>query len=238
MSDGWHRYAPAVRTSRRRAWVVLVVVALGVLGACGGGDDGGDGEAKGGDDTATTASGASGGAGSSSQAAEVPKFLDDLERVCTTQVGFPGVTAYEAAPGTHPVVLFEDYRGEGFVQSSRSLPGGWAVEQDADYEDTKDLEATELVACSDRVAEQPTGVKCQFKDDDDPKGVELELVDATYQLKVYEATTGKLQHEQTLEAKNTTCPYFATFKKGDTTFVNQPSDDDYTAALKSVVAPG
>jgi hypothetical protein len=215
--------------------VVVVVVALGALGACGGGDDGGgDGDAaSAGDATTTTPA-----EGASSQAAEVPKFLDDLERVCTTQVGFPGVAAYEAAPGTHPVVLFEDYRGEGFVQSSRTLPGGWAVEQDADYEDTKDLEVAQLVACSDRVAEHPTGVTCEFKDDDDPKGVELELVDATYQLKVYEATTGKLQHEQTLEAKNTTCPYFATFKKGDTTFVNQPSDDDYTNALKPVVAPG
>jgi hypothetical protein len=215
--------------------VVVVVVALGALGACGGGDDGGgDGDAASAGDATTTTS----AEGASSQAAEVPKFLDDLERVCTTQVGFPGVTAYEAAPGTHPVVLFEDYRGEGFVQSSRTLPGGWAVEQDADYEDTKDLEVAQLVACSDRVAEHPTGVTCEFKDDDDPKGVELELVDATYQLKVYEATTGKLQHEQTLEAKNTTCPYFATFKKGDTTFVNQPSDDDYTNALKPVVAPG
>jgi hypothetical protein len=223
-----------------KRWVVAVLVAATLLagGACGGGgDDGGDGATKGkaGDDGAaaptTTAV---------DPATEVPAFLSDYERVCTTQVGFGGASAYEAAPGVHPVVLFEDYRGEGFVQSSRSLPAGWAVQEDTDFKNTSDLAKAELVACSDRVKETPTGKQCTFKGDEDAKGddakpVDLELVDATYELKVYEARTAKLLSTSTLEATSTECPFIATFKKGDSTFVDQPSDDDYTAALKAAV---
>ncbi len=157
--------------------------------------------------------------------------------MCTTQVGFPGLAAYEPAPGVHPVVLFDDFRGEGdFVESARELPAGWTITQDSDFEDASELLDIQLVACSDRIAETPTGIRCSFDDDEEGK-VELELVDATYELKVYAASTGELQHEQRLEAKETKCPFIATFRKGDTTFVDQPSDDDYISALKSVVAP-
>lgn len=80
-------------------------------------------------------------------------------------------------------------------------------------------------------ASASTGIGCEF-DDDESGTIKLELVDAAYQLKVYAATTGELQHEQTLGAKDTKCPFVATFRKGDTTFVHQPSDDDYIAALR------
>jgi hypothetical protein len=216
-------------------WIVGVAVAvMAIAGACGGGGDG-DEAAVAGEAATTTVASATAGKGGP----EVPAFIGEFDRVCTTQVGFPGVAAYEGGPGVHPVVLFEEFRGESFVESARSLPGGWKVEQDADFEDTSDLETAQLVACSDRTEERPTGVKCQFKggEDDGGKPVELELVDAVYELKVYAATTGELQHQQTLEARNTECPFIATFKKGDTTYVNQPSDDDYIAALKPVVAP-
>ena len=219
----------------RAAMATGVVVAV-LTAACGGGSgDDDDGAASGGDPAAasTTTSAAAGGA------TETPAFLADLDRVCTTQVGFGGLTAYEQAPGVHPVALFEDFRGEDdFLETSRQLPAGWAVEQDADYEDASELEAIQLVACADRVAESPTGIRCEFDDKDDGAGkVELELVDATYELKVYAATTGELVHEARLEAKETDCPFIATFRKGDTTFVDQPSDDEYIAALKPVVAP-
>jgi hypothetical protein len=229
--------------------LVVLLVAVTLIGACGGGGSGDDGdgaEAKGKATTTTDAGdagGDAGGTGTTDSAAEVPAFLGDFERVCTTQVGFPGTTAYEEAPGVHPVVLFEDYRGEGFVQSSRTLPAGWAVTEDTNFKDTSDLAKAQLVACSDRVKETPTGKKCSFEGDKDAKGeagksVELELVDATYELKIYEARTGALKSTATLEAHETECPFIATFKTGDKTFVDEPSDDDYTAALKTLVAVG
>jgi len=219
----------------RRSMVSVVLAVVAALGACGGGGGGSGGgatEESQGTAATTTTTATKGGTGADKP--EVPAFLGDLDRVCTTQVGFPGLSAYEAAPGLHPVALFEEFRGEDFVESGRQLPEGWAVEQDANFEDTSDLELTQLVACSDRVEEIPTGVICDF--DDDGAKVKLELVDAVYELKVYAATTGTVVHEQRLEARTTKCPFIATFKKGDTTFVDQPSDDDYIAALKSVVS--
>lgn len=222
---------------RTRTWVVVLVAVI-AAGACGGGGGGGGDDTKAADSSRdAAASTTTAKAAGAVAAAEVPKFIGDFERVCTTQVGFGGVAAYEEAPGVHPVVFFEDFRGEGFVHSSRELPAGWSVTQDENFEDSSELKAAQLVACSDRVAESPTGIRCEFDDNKDGGKVELELVDATYQLKVYAASTGELQHEQTLEAKATKCPFIAAFRKGDTTFVHQPSDDDYTAALKAVVAP-
>jgi hypothetical protein len=215
----------------------VALVAVLSMGACGGGgDDGGAAATSPGGDgpgATTTAAGAD-------PETEVPAFLSDYERVCTTQVGFGGAGSYEKAPGVHPVVLFEDYRGEGFVQSGRQLPAGWAVQEDTNFKDTSDLAKAELVACSDRIKETPTGKQCTFKGDEKAKGadaepVDLELVDATYELKVYEARTAELVSTATLEATSTDCPFIATFKKGDTTYVEQPSDDQYTAALKAAI---
>jgi hypothetical protein len=224
----------------RATVAVLAVVAVLALGACGGGGgDDGDSATEARSGSTTTTASAEGGADDAET--EVPKFLGDYERVCTTQVGFAGASAYEEAPGVHPVVLFEDYRGEGFVQSSRSLPAGWAVTEDSDYEDTSDLAKAQLIACSDRTKETPTGKRCTFKGDKDAKeakdraDVELELVDATYEHTVYEARTGEKKTTTTLEAHDADCPFIATFKTGDTTFVSQPSDDEYTAALKAIV---
>jgi hypothetical protein len=220
----------------KRVVAVVIGAALLAMGACGGGDDeGSDGSS----DSATTTSAATKGsnedAGAANGAGELPKFSTEFDRVCKTQVGFPGATAYEKAPGTHPVMFFEEFRGESYVSTSRSLPEGWAIKEDTDYEDNGELAAVQLVACSDRVKTTPTGNTCDF--DDDGKKVSLELVDSTWELKVYEATTGKqVGDTATLEAKSGDCPYIAAFRKGDTTYVVEPSDDDYINALKEFVA--
>lgn len=212
--------------TRRTFGVAMCVVAL-TLGGCGGG---------GSDDDATATTEAGGSVTSTTEKGpELPKFIGDFDRVCTTQVGFAGATAYEPTPGVlHPMVFFDEYRGESWVATG-TFPQGWAVEQDTNFEDNSELAKVELIACSDRVKETPTGKQCEFEDDG--KKTKLELVDSTYELTVYAATTGKVVKTATLEAKKADCPFIATFKEGDTKYVNEPSDDDYTAALKSVVAP-
>jgi hypothetical protein len=229
----------------KRAVLLLVVVLL--LGACGGGDDGGEetGSAAGAssptaaagdededeDDASTTTVPPVGGDET------LPGFIQDFDRVCTTQVGFSGAASYEAGPGPHPVILFEDYRGGDLIESSRSLPEGWKVEQDSDFEDNRELAEVELIACSSRTSEAPTGVECDFENDEEGT-VTLELVDATYDLVVYEARTGEEVHRATLEGSaGGECPFIATFEKGDTTMVSEPEDDAYINALKGVVDP-
>lgn len=150
-------------------------------------------------------------------------------------MGFKGVAAYEGGPGPHPLIFFDDHRGEGLVESSQQLPDGWKVEQDMDYEDNSDLQKTQLIACNDRVNEIPTGIVCDFEDDGEE--IKLELVDSDYELKVYAASTGELKHEARLEARNNECPFIAAFEKGDTTFVNEPTEDQLINALKPVVTP-
>lgn len=55
---------------------------------------------------------------------------------------------------------------------------------------------------------------------------------------MYAAATGEQVGEpQTLEASTTECPFFATFKEGDTHFLNDPTADQYVNALKGIVAP-
>ena len=209
----------------------LAVLLFAVtLAGCGGGGGGDDDVAAGGDDkpAATTTS-------ATEPEVDVPAFIGDFDRVCTTQVGFKGVAAYEGGPGPHPLVFFNDHRGEGFVESAQELPAGWKVEQDMDYEDNSDLQKTQLIACNDRVNEIPTGVVCDFEDDGEQ--IKLELVDADYELKVYAASTGELKHEARIEARNKECPFIAAFEKGDKTFVNEPTDDQLINALKPVVTP-
>ena len=221
------------------------LVLIVVLGACGGGglaEDATDPApptqntapttAPHGDeaptDTAETA--APGG-----EAGELPAFLGDFERVCTTQVGFPGAAEYDGEPGIHPVALFEEFTDEedNFLETSRQLPAAWVVKQDTDYEDNSELAAIELIGCSDRVAQTPNGTKCDF--DSDGKEVTLELVDARYVVTVYEATTGEEVTSGKVSAKSTDCPSFVSFEEGQTELVNEPTDAQIIKLLRPAV---
>lgn len=198
------------------------------LAACGGGGD--SKKSAAGPTTTTAATGAS----TTEAGPELPQFASDFDRVCTTQVGFAGAASYEPVAGIHPMVFFEKFRGESWVNSSRTFPQGWTVKEDADFKDNHELKAVQLIACADRVKETPTGKQCEFED----KGTKtkLELVNSTYELKLYAATSGEVAKTATLETHTTECPYFATFQKGDKKWVDEPSDDEYTAAVKPVVA--
>jgi hypothetical protein len=135
------------------------------------------------------------------------------------------------------VIVFveqDDADGE-FIESGASLPEGWLVVQDGNFEDNSDLAPVQLVACANRTASTPNGTVCEF--DDDGEKLSLNLVDATYDLIVYEATTGAEVARTTVEAATTECPFFVFVDEGQTDYVNRPSDDDLTTALKPFVQP-
>jgi hypothetical protein len=134
------------------------------------------------------------------------------------------------------MVFFEDFRGGDFVESSRTFPEGWVVQEDSNFSDNTELADVQLIACSNRANETPTGKQCEF--DNDGQSVTLELVDASYEVVVYEARTGHEVQRTTLDASaGGECPFVATFQKGDTTFVQEPDDDDYINALKPIIQP-
>lgn len=241
-------------TARMGRIAVAGALALAALAGCGGDDDGDDEvalEEIDADDTTTTEAddetttteaedGEDGGDEDAEPAGdgELPDFLSDFDRVCTTQVGFDGAAAYDpAGPAPHPTVLFESFGADGdLVQSGRSsLPAGWLVEEDADFEDNAELAETELVACLQRTEETPNGTECEFDSDGDT--VTLELVDTVSELTVYAASTGDEVLSTTLEAATTECPFFASFDPDDLRFFNEPSDDELIAALAPIVEP-
>ena len=165
---------------------------------------------------------------------ELPTFASDFNRVCTTQVGFAGATPLSDGPGPHPIVLFQETDSGLLIESAVELPAGWAIEPDSDFDDNSDLAPTELVGCAQIAAQAPNGVACDLEDDDG-NVTTLDLVDVTYELSVYEATSGTLVGTETIEAASTECPFFVFIDEGDTQYFNAPDADQYTNALKAYV---
>ena len=223
-----------------RALPMLGIVSV-LLSACGGSTPGGTSAGPTVPSAATeTASPTAQTASPTAQAAagELPMFMNEFNRVCETQVGFGGAAAYEATPGVHPVVLFSDHGDPPtLITSSVTLPSGWAVKEDLDFANNSELATAQLIACSRRTALTPNGTKCDFTLNDGGT-VALELADTVYKLTIYAARTGEQVAEAvTLEAADTECPMFASFREGDTLFLNYPTEDQYVNALKGTVAP-
>jgi hypothetical protein len=231
----------------RAARIALVVLALALVGGCGSSDDdpaagedagldqpdATDGNGDTGDDGDSDGAGDAGDDPRDDPEAELPGFVGDFDRVCTTQVGFGGTAPYDDSAGPHPVVLFEEFDGS-LIETSRTLPAGWTVTQDDDFEDNSELAAVQLVACASQVEATPNGTECEL--DSDGETVTLELVDTAYELAIFEAATGAaVGAPVTLEASSTECPLFVLLEEGEDTYENEPSDDDYIAALRDAV---
>jgi hypothetical protein len=191
--------------------------------------------------TATSAAGSpattNGHANASSPSSkELPRFMSDFSRVCTTQVGFGGATPYDSSAAVHPVAVFENDGEDGsYFQSIPTLPAGWTITPDPNANDNSALAAVQLVACVHRTATVATGVQCNF--DNDGKTVTLGLADASYDVTIYAATTGQKLGATAVDAKTSDCPYVAVFREGETQYVSSLTDDDLTNAVKPYVMP-
>jgi hypothetical protein len=122
-----------------------------------------------------------------------------------------------------------------YTESFHSLPAGWTIRLDAAVKDKSQLTAVQLIACIDRTGTTPTGMNCNF--DNDGKQVTLALVDATYDVWLYAASSGAKLGDVSLDAKTSECAYVAAFHDGDTRYVISLTDDDVTNAVKPYVTP-
>jgi hypothetical protein len=216
--------------------LAALCVATILLSACGESTPGGT---SAGSTVTPTGDAATSPPTSQTAAGELPMFMQEFDRVCETQVGFGGAAAHNAAaPGIHPVVLFYDSGDPPtLITASVTLPAGWAITEDTNFDDNTELAAAELIACSRRTAATPNGTMCDFTLNDGGT-VTLELTDTVYELTLYAATSGEqVGQPKTLEASDTECPMFASFKEGDTRYLNTPTEDQYVTALKEFVAP-
>jgi hypothetical protein len=232
----------------RRLVGLVVVLVFAAVGCGGGGDDAGvsadttptvskDGPTSAADTSASDDGTGTGGA-SDAPVGELPDFAQDFDRVCTSQVGYAGATAFDASGAApHPVVVFvEDDVNDGqYITSGATLPDGWQVVEDSNFEDNRDLATAQLVACANKASTTPNGTTCDF--DNDGETLTLNLVDASYELVVYEAATGTEVGRTTVEAATTDCPFMVFVDEGQTDYVNTPTADALTVALKPFVAP-
>ncbi|MEP6298374.1 MAG: hypothetical protein ABJ382_13695, partial [Ilumatobacter sp.] len=179
----------------RITFAILTAVALTACGGSSGGDAGGTDDEAGDeadavDDTANDegSDGAQSAApeGDTALADDVPQFLSDLDRVCSTQTGFGGLTPYSEGPGPHPFVLMQE-SDSGFVfeRNLTNAPAGWNVQTDADFENSSEIVPTELVVCAVRSGTAPTGIMCDLEGDDGSVTT-LEIVGVTYEVTIHE----------------------------------------------------
>ncbi|MFZ6028367.1 MAG: hypothetical protein ACOYYS_11685 [Chloroflexota bacterium] len=160
----------------------------------------------------------------------------DFEKVC--RQGVVGkAAAYEPAAGNvHPIVLFErDSAGENSYSSMSNillkLPEPWVVAYDGQPE------TVELVACITRVSEEFVET-CEFEDDEnEEKTYLLDVHNASYEVKVFAATTGEEVGSTTLEAAYEKCPMFHMFSEEKEETFAPLEGGDLQAFLEQYVAP-
>ncbi len=221
-----------MKDRRTKTLAILLIGAL-LFAACGG-DDSSDLEGASspvdstGSDTPDTPD---------TPDVDLPKFVSDFDRVCTTQVGFAGATPLsDGAAGPRPIAVFQETDSGSLITTSFDLPAGWEIENDNDYDNNDEVAPIELVGCSTVTAQTPNGVSCDLEGDDD-EVITLGLVDQSFELNVYEAVTGELLGTETIDAADADCPMFVFVDEGQTEYFNTPDADQYINALKAYVTP-
>jgi hypothetical protein len=168
---------------------------------------------------------------------EVPAFMDDFARVCTTQVGYSGATPHDQTAALHPVAVFEsDDQHRSYTESLHTLPASWTLTPAPASTDKAQLATVQLIACIDRTATTPAGIDCNFDNDGTP--VTLALVNATYDVTLHAATTGAKLGDVSVDATTSECPDVAAYRDSDTQYVTALTDDQVTNAVKRYVMPG
>jgi len=178
--------------------LVALVVALGLAG-CGSTDD----AASAADANASSESTTGEADDTTSTTFKAQLFSSDFETVCAgaTQSKASAYTATE--PGPHKVILLQGAKGEQY-ESTIDMPEDWQVRwtQEGDA-----LVAIELVACSELIPGAVVKTCDGYQDSDNqPIDTAVDLRNASYQLTLREATTGKEIATTSIEAAEEDCP--------------------------------
>lgn len=168
--------------------------------------------------------------GGAADSTEVPEAAFMLARLCTTQVGFGGLTPLEDGTGPNRVQLTQEREDGEYINRGFPGPDGWLANSQTD------IESIELVACSSVGELTDNGFTCDFVADDGTINT-LTLLTGTYDLVVYEATTGAVAYTSTIEANSPECPSRVLLTEGQTEIFASPSQEDYIEALRPIVEP-
>jgi hypothetical protein len=184
--------------------VVLATVALAMTTGCSGG---GDDDSK------------------ASSTAESKLTGTDFEAVCSG-ASLSKATPYDKTAASHKALYFETGPYGWSDNSITVLPKDWQVAYTAQG---VDYGPVDLVACAKRTADEQVKVCDGYKSNGKATKNKIRWYDATYELSVRQATTGKELAKETVEAKAGECPMIASFS-GD-----NETKDDYASVPKEVV---
>ncbi|HYI47186.1 MAG TPA: hypothetical protein VEX35_01865 [Allosphingosinicella sp.] len=188
------------------------LLAFAALGSCGG--DGGS----------NAGSGAKSGPGApTAQASRL--FPDNFKGVCSG-ASVSAATAYDRAATAHKALYFATHRDD-FTDRSSSLPDDWTVR----FSPNSDaFRAIDLVVCARRTAARQVKICDEYQNDGRATQNSVRWHTATYELSVREARTGRKLAETTVEATNSDCPMFMSFRSDSETV------DAYASLSDSAVA--
>jgi hypothetical protein len=145
---------------------------------------------------------------------------DDLKKICDGE-GLAKLPAYQKQPGAlSPVIYFEKRLEGDWRWPGQLLPRWWST--------FDDLSHTQVVACV-RVVDKKVAQECRYQGG----GGGVNIYDATFEIFVRDAKTGKILSQKTapLKATSTRCPFIKFGKQSEGQY------PDYTAELKSLVEP-
>jgi hypothetical protein len=188
------------------------VLAFAALGSCGG-----DRGSNAGSDAK------SGTAAPTAQASQL--FPDNFKGVCSG-ASVSAATAYDRGAAAHKALYFATYKDD-FTDRSSSLPADWTVRFSPNGDA---LRAIDLVVCARRTAARQVKTCDEYQNRGSATQNVVRWHTATYELSVREARTGRKLAETTVEATDSDCPMFMSFRSDSETV------DAYASLSDSAVA--
>ncbi|SQD99200.1 conserved hypothetical protein [Parafrankia sp. Ea1.12] len=206
---------------RQRATAVLSVAALTIAAVCGLAACGG-------------ASGDAGSAGGEVRAVDGPVDMGALNDVCAGNVALTSAPPY-TGPAPHPVALFSQHQGNDPTGSTfpvRLLQDVGQPERDAFLARPAQ---TQLVACAERDAREPTDVICRF---DIGSQKQVPFFRTSYRITVRAAHTGQVVATVPVNPAAAGCPTSVKVAWSGAEVFSAPTDRQIVTALTPFVSWG
>jgi hypothetical protein len=162
-----------------------------------------------------------------------PLYSFDFEGTCVGQ-GVSAATPYTPDDGVNKVIIFSrEGENESFIEQTIFVEAFPSAEWLPEFEK---YEAAELVACM-TVTEREFVEECEYTNDNDNTISLLQTHNTTYDITLYEATTGEVVDTGSLYGPSDGCPVFAFFSGDETEIHDGEPVADLIDFLQPYVEP-
>ncbi|MBD3362692.1 hypothetical protein GF362_03155 [Candidatus Dojkabacteria bacterium] len=165
------------------------------------------------------------------------QIRSDLEQFCISQEGIEEVAKYERSEGNISLTatyvwdqLSNEYTEPDPLNHKWELPYEWQTKY-------KEEENTQLVLCVKLLDKTESNSDvCEYEIDDDSLPGFVNLYDAEYEIKLYEARTANLIFEDTVEITQEECPEYWEFESEFSYNENKLPYEKLEKRLKDILA--